>query len=109
MVEEALRKQQIQWKPGIENVVSVGMIGGYSKLINVGDIIIPPLVYSEEGTSLHYFENKKYYKPNEKLFKMAIEFVKNCKQYPIVSTEEICDNKDKKMHLEVQNENVYNA
>ena len=47
---------------GVEKVVSVGMIGGYSKLINVGDIIIPPLVYSEEGTSLHYYENEKFYK-----------------------------------------------
>ena len=74
---------------GIENVVSVGMIGGYSSLINVGDIIIPPLAYSEEGTSLHYFENEEYYKPNEKLFKAAVGFVENCKQHSIVSTDAV--------------------
>lgn len=74
---------------GIENVISVGMIGGYSKLINVGDIIIPPLAYSEEGTSLHYFENEEYFKPNENLFKVAVEFVENSKKYPIVSTDAV--------------------
>lgn len=74
---------------GIEKVVSVGMIGGYSKSINVGDIIIPPLVYSEEGTSLHYYENEEFYKPDNNLYKAAVDFVENCKQYPIVSTDAV--------------------
>ena len=74
---------------GVENVVSVGMVGGYSELVNTGDIIIPFLAYSEEGTSLHYYEHKEYYKPNKELYKMVTEFVEECKQHPIVSTDAI--------------------
>lgn len=74
---------------GVENVVTVGMIGGYSKLIKVGDIVIPPLVYSEEGSSLHYYEKTDYFKPNLEMYNKAICFIKDCKQYPIVSTDAV--------------------
>ena len=74
---------------GVENVVTVGMIGGFSKLLNIGDIVIPPLAYSEEGTSLHYYEKADYFKPNLEMYNKATYFINDCKQYPIVSTDAV--------------------
>ena len=74
---------------GVKNIISVGMIGGFSSLIQTGDMIIPPFAYSEEGTSLHYFENEASYKPDEALLQAASVFSSNCKQYPIVTTDAV--------------------
>ncbi len=43
---------------GVKKLVLVGLAGGFGKDVNIGDIILPEKVLSEEGTSLHYgFEN----------------------------------------------------
>ncbi len=74
---------------GVQNIISVGMIGGYSNRIQVGDIVIPPFAYSEEGTSLHYYSDKDRFTPNQELFDKAICFIENHKQFPIVSTDAV--------------------
>lgn len=74
---------------GVRNIISVGMIGGYSDRIQVGDIVIPPLAYSEEGTSLHYYSDADRFTPDQELFDKSIDFVKNNKQFPIVSTDAV--------------------
>jgi nucleoside phosphorylase len=45
---------------GVGDIILVGMCGGFSDKVNVGDVIIPNMVLSEEGTSLHYYESIKF-------------------------------------------------
>ena len=45
---------------GVKNVVLVGMVGGFGKDIQIGDIIIPNKILSEEGTSIHYIGQKEF-------------------------------------------------
>ncbi len=59
---------------GVQQFIVAGMCGVFSENANVGDLIIPHKIYSEEGTSQHYFENQTYAIPNEKLYKNAIDF-----------------------------------
>lgn len=74
---------------GVKNIISVGMIGGFSNSINIGDIIIPPLAFCEEGTSHHYYKEIESFEPNHELFDKAIHFIENNKQLPIVSTDAV--------------------
>lgn len=39
---------------GVENVILIGMVGGFGENINIRDIVIPEKILSEEGTSIHY-------------------------------------------------------
>ena len=41
---------------GVKRVVTVGMCGGFSEQVAVGDILVPDKAFVEEGTSLHYYE-----------------------------------------------------
>ncbi|MEJ8736411.1 nucleoside phosphorylase [Erysipelotrichaceae bacterium HCN-30851] len=74
---------------GVKNIISVGMIGGFSEDINVGDIVIPNKAYSEEGTSLHYYESLEYSTPNKTLFYKLKKGLCNYKIAPIISTDGI--------------------
>lgn len=56
---------------GVKQVIIVGMCGGFSENINVGDVVIPSRIYSEEGTSQHYFENILFASPDKELFNKA--------------------------------------
>ncbi len=43
---------------GVEKLVLVGLAGGFGEGTQIGDIILPKKILSEEGTSLHYgFKN----------------------------------------------------
>lgn len=45
---------------GVKEIILVGLCGGFSDEVNVGDVIIPKMVLSEEGTSLHYYESIQF-------------------------------------------------
>ena len=45
---------------GVDNVILVGMVGGFGVDINIKDIVIPSKILSEEGTSIHYVGYKKF-------------------------------------------------
>jgi purine-nucleoside phosphorylase len=62
---------------GVKKVVVIGMCGVFSNQVDVGDVIIPHKILSEEGTSHHYFANHKYSEPNKQLFENAVEFFKD--------------------------------
>ncbi len=74
---------------GVKNVISIGMIGGFSDKITYGDIVIPNKVYCEEGTSLHYYEKIEYATPSKDLFNSLCKSIKDCKTFPIISTDAI--------------------
>ena len=52
---------------GVRRVVVAGLCGGFAEGIGVGDLVAPTRVYSEEGTSRHYFEQIEYAVPDERL------------------------------------------
>ncbi len=74
---------------GVENVVSVGMFGAFSETVSSGNIIVPNKAFSEEGTSLHYYENREEFYPSEALHHMALEHIENSASFPIVSTDAV--------------------
>ncbi len=74
---------------GVKNVISIGMIGGFSDKITYGDIVIPNKVYCEEGTSLHYYEKIEYSVPSSILFNSLTRLIKDCKIFPTITTDAI--------------------
>lgn len=56
---------------GVKQVIVVGMCGGFAKNIDVGTVVIPNRIYSEEGTSQHYFEDITFVTPDKELFNKA--------------------------------------
>lgn len=65
------------------------MIGGFADDINVGDIVIPPRAYIEEGTSLHYYETIDYSTRDTDLFDKITCFFDGHKELPVVSTDAV--------------------
>ncbi|MGI6255484.1 MAG: nucleoside phosphorylase [Acutalibacter sp.] len=41
---------------GVQELLLVGLCGGFHPQLQVGDVVIPEKIWSEEGTSLHYRE-----------------------------------------------------
>ncbi len=74
---------------GVENIITIGMFGSFSDKINSGDIVIPNKAFSEEGTSLHYYENAEFFEPNAMLLEKATEFINDSYNFPIVSTDAV--------------------
>lgn len=74
---------------GVENVISMGLIGGFVEGINIGDIVMANKAYVEEGTSLHYYETIEYSTPDAKLFEQLTSRLKNYKVAPIISCDAI--------------------
>lgn len=52
---------------GVKRVFIMGMCGGFSPNIHVGDIIVPQQILCEEGTSQHYLGNITHVFPNRTL------------------------------------------
>lgn len=71
---------------GVENVVAVGMCGAFSEGLRAGDILVPPLAFSEEGTSRHYFEQTDSFAPSKEAYAELCK-IPDCKNLPIVSTD----------------------
>ena len=74
---------------GVKNVVSVGMFGAFSENVNSGDIVIPSKAFCEEGTSLHYYENREAFYPNKELHDTALKQIEHSASFPIVSTDAV--------------------
>ncbi|WP_459130147.1 nucleoside phosphorylase [Guggenheimella bovis] len=73
---------------GVKTILGVGMIGGYSSKVEVGEIISPSKAFSEEGTSIHYYGIKDFYEPDDTL----LDFIKcelHVNDYPIVTTDAV--------------------
>lgn len=74
---------------GVKNIVSVGMFGAFAENVDSGDIIVPDKAFSEEGTSLHYYENTDCFYPNEQLRVKALKCVAGSKSLPVISTDAV--------------------
>jgi purine-nucleoside phosphorylase len=59
---------------GVKDIILIGMCGGFSDKVNVGDIIIPNKVLSEEGTSLHYYDNIQFINQSETLVSKGLSY-----------------------------------
>lgn len=68
---------------GVKSINLIGMCGGFSDKVNVGDVIIPKRVLSEEGTSLHYYKNIDFVPQSEI---MVLKAIKYFEKYFIVHT-----------------------
>ena len=73
---------------GVKRVVTVGMCGGFSEQVAVGDILVPDKAFVEEGTSLHYYEQIDFARPDEQLFEQ-LQNISEAKVLPIVSTDAV--------------------
>lgn len=77
---------------GVEQVIIVGMCGCFVSEYNVGDIVIPPKTYIDEGTSRNYEPMAEYSEPSIFMYKYAVEYFSRAEvvvQQPIVSTDAI--------------------
>ena len=59
---------------GVKKVIIIGLCGGFTSDLSLGDCIIPNKIYSEEGTSHHYYENPKWIHSNNEMRKLACGF-----------------------------------
>lgn len=73
---------------GVRRVYSVGMCGGFSDQVRVGDILVPPQAMVEEGTSLHYYPAISEARPDPALFH-TLSAIPGAKQLPIVSCDAV--------------------
>ena len=73
---------------GVKRVVTVGMCGGFSEQAAVGDILVPDKAFVEEGTSLHYYEQIDFARPDEQLFEQ-LKKIPGAKVLPIVTTDAV--------------------
>lgn len=52
---------------GVKKIVIIGLCGGFSRKISVGDVLVPHKTLCEEGTSHHYFEEIEFAFPDREL------------------------------------------
>lgn len=62
---------------GVEKIIVIGMCGVYDNKIDVGEVLIPPQILREEGTSYHYNNGSVWVEPDRALFSSAVEFFEN--------------------------------
>lgn len=77
---------------GVKRVIIMGMCGGFSADINVGDVVIPQMVYCGEGTSQHYLGSIETITPDRSLQEAFFNsYSANFKvlEYPTVSTDAV--------------------
>jgi len=58
---------------GVKRVLVMGMCGGFSANIHVGDVVVPHAVFCEEGTSQHYLGNVEKVMADRKLHQSLAE------------------------------------
>lgn len=73
---------------GVKRVISVGMCGGFSPEVALGDILTPPKAFVEEGTSLHYYTSIAHAAPDPVLWQRLCA-IPGSKALPIVSTDAV--------------------
>ena len=74
---------------GVKTVLSVGMCGGFSPMVNVGDRIVPDKAFIEEGTSLHYAPPRAYSVPHSAFCERVRAAFSESRVLPIVSTDAV--------------------
>lgn len=62
---------------GVKEIILIGMCGGFAERVNVGDVLIPNKILSEEGTSLHYFEDIEFVTQSPNMVSKAVRYYSN--------------------------------
>lgn len=73
---------------GVKSIIAVGMLGAFSRDVQIGEIIVPEKAFVEEGTSLHYYTDIEASYPDPGLHHLASSLL-GAKEYPIVSTDAV--------------------
>ena len=73
---------------GVQNVLAVGMFGAFDPRVSLGEILAPEQAFTEEGTSLHYYETIEFARPDADLLQTCVSTLQ-VKSYPIVSTDAV--------------------
>ncbi len=68
---------------GAKQIIVIGMCGGFASNIDVGDVVIPNRIFSEEGTSQHYFKDFSFATPDSELFNKATTYFTN--KFPLIT------------------------
>lgn len=77
---------------GVKRIIVMGMCGGFSANIHIGDVVVPHRVFCEEGTSQHYLGNIENVMVNEVLQKeLTNHFSQNFNvlECPTISTDAV--------------------
>ena len=77
---------------GVKRIIVMGMCGGFSEEINVGDIVIPNRIFCEEGTSQHYLGNVESVTSNEVIQEALTNHFSqyfDILEFPTVSTDAV--------------------
>lgn len=77
---------------GVKRIIVMGMCGGFSAHIHVGDIVVPHKVFCEEGTSQHYLGNVESVMADIALQKALAAHFSNhfhVLEHPTVSTDAV--------------------
>lgn len=74
---------------GVKQVVVMGMCGAIAPEVKVGDVLLPPRVLVEEGTSLHYAQDAQWVCPDTALLERARAAFPEAKDKLLVSTDAV--------------------
>ena len=74
---------------GVKRVAVMGMCGAIAPEVNVGDVLLPPRVLVEEGTSLHYAQDAQWVCPDTALLERARAAFPEAKDKLLVSTDAV--------------------
>ena len=74
---------------GVKRVAVMGMCGAIAPEVNVGDVLLPPRVLVEEGTSLHYAQDAQWVCPDAALLERARAAFPEAKDKLLVSTDAV--------------------
>lgn len=77
---------------GVKRIVTMGMCGGFFREIRVGDVIVPQMALSEEGTSQHYLGKTDFVCADKELQKSLHNHLSNkftIFEQPIVTTDAV--------------------
>lgn len=84
---------------GVRRVVALGMCGVYRQALAVGDILLPPKVWVEEGTSRHYVTDVQWAYAAHHLVEQAAQAFPDAHRLPTVSSDAIYRQTFHKEHL----------
>ena len=74
---------------GVKRVAVMGICGAIAPEVNVGDVLLPPRVLVEEGTSLHYAQDAQWVCPDATLRERARAAFPEAKDKLLVSTDAV--------------------
>lgn len=73
---------------GVRRIVAIGMCGVFRRDVDVGDVLLPPFAWVEEGTSPHYDASRRA-EPSERVTACLTAAFPEGKRLPVVSMDAV--------------------